>query len=90
MTRFRLPHSIGLRTVSFALIVVCACLSCAKLTEEALRRGSHRSTAELQQAIKSHIAATNHEWKPFVSTKTAHQIIASVARFCARTVEQHS
>jgi transposase len=62
----------------------------AKLTEEALRRGSHRSTRELQHAIEDHIAATNASPKPFAWTKTADQIIASVARFCARTLEQHS
>jgi transposase len=61
-----------------------------KLTEEALRRSSHRSTAELRCAIEEHIDTTNDNPKPFVWTKTADQIIASVARFCARTVEQHS
>lgn len=61
-----------------------------KLTEETLRRGSHSSTAELQAAIEKHIAGTNADPKPFVWTKTADQIIASVARFCSRTIEQHS
>ena len=56
----------------------------AKLTEEALRRSSHRSTAELEHAIFAHIEATNEDPKPFVWTKTADQIIASVSRFCAR------
>jgi len=58
----------------------------AKLTEEALRRGSHHSTRELQDAIDQHISATNASPKPFVWTKSADQIIASVARFCARTL----
>jgi transposase len=60
----------------------------AKLTEEALRRSSHHSTRELQDAIDQHISATNASPKPFVWTKTADQIIASVARFCARTLAQ--
>ena len=60
----------------------------AKLTDEALRRASHRSTAELEGAIYAHTDATNTEPKPFVWTKTADQIIASVARFCARTLAQ--
>jgi transposase len=62
----------------------------AKLTEEALRRGSHQNTRELQEAIERHIEATNVSPKPLVWTKTADQIIASVARFCSRTLEQHS
>jgi transposase len=62
----------------------------AKLTEDALRRGNHRSTAELQQAIEEHIAVSNDSPKPFVWTKTADQIIASVARFCSRVPDQHS
>jgi transposase len=61
-----------------------------KLTEEALRRGSHRSTCELETAIHEHIYVTNISPKPFVWTKSADQIIASVARFCSRTLAQHS
>ena len=53
-----------------------------------LRRSSHRSTAELEDAIFAHIEATNEDPKPFVWTKTADQIIASVSRFCARTLAQ--
>jgi transposase len=57
-----------------------------KLTEDALRRGSHGSTSELQAAIRSYIAASNDDPKPFVWTKTADQILAKVARFCQRTL----
>jgi transposase len=60
----------------------------AKLTNDALRRASHLDTAELCNAIEDYIAETNDEPKPFVWTKSADEIIASVARFCARTVEQ--
>lgn len=56
----------------------------SKLTDEALRRGNHRSIQELERAIHSYIAATNEDPKPFVWTKTADQILASVARFCQR------
>jgi transposase len=58
----------------------------AKLTEEALRRGSHVSTRELRKAIEAYINATNDEPTPFVWTKSADEILASVARFCARTL----
>jgi transposase len=62
----------------------------ANLTEQALRRGSHKSTAELRDAIHQYVEASNEAPKPFVWTKTADQILASVARFCARTLEQHT
>jgi transposase len=62
----------------------------AKLTDDALRRGSHNSTRELENAIVGYINASNDEPKPFVWTKTADEILASVARFCARTLAQGS
>jgi len=57
----------------------------ALLTEKQLRRGVHRSTQALQAAIRAYIAHTNEHPKPFVWTKTADQILASIARFCHRT-----
>ncbi len=60
----------------------------AKLTDDALRRGSHLDVRELCEAIDAYIAETNADPKPFVWTKSADEIIASVARFCARTLEQ--
>lgn len=62
----------------------------SNLTEQALRRGSHKSTTELKQAIDAYLEATNDAPKPFIWTKTADQILASVARFCARTLAQHT
>ena len=56
------------------------------MTEEALRRGSHVSTRELRDAIEAYIDATNDEPRPLVWTKSADEILASVARFCARTL----
>lgn len=57
----------------------------AALTDKQIRRGAHRSVRELETAIKSYLALTNQSPKPFVWTKTADEILASVARFCART-----
>jgi transposase len=57
-----------------------------KLTDDAIRRGSHNSTRELETAIRAYIQATNDDPKPFVWTKTADQILAKVARFCQRTL----
>jgi transposase len=56
----------------------------AALTEKQLRRGVHRSTRELEAAIRRYIELTNAHPKPFVWTKTADEILASVARFCHR------
>ena len=56
----------------------------AALTEKQIRRGVHRSTRELEQAIRTYIETTNAQPKPFVWTKTADEILASVARFCKR------
>ena len=55
------------------------------LTERQLRRGTHRSTRELESAIKEFLDVHNAAPKPFVWTKTADQILDSLARFCRRT-----
>ena len=56
------------------------------LTEMQLRRGVHQSSAELEAAIYRYLDVTNEDPKPLVWTKTADQILASVARFCQRTL----
>jgi transposase len=61
----------------------------ALLTEQALRRGVHRSTAELEAAIHAYLHAHNAAPKPFRWTKSADDILASVHRFCVRTLETH-
>jgi transposase len=60
----------------------------ASLTNDALRRNSHLDVRDLCDAIHAYIEATNEDPTPFVWTKTADEIIASVARFCARTLAQ--
>jgi hypothetical protein len=59
------------------------------LTERALRRGAHRSTAELEAAIHAHMDAHNANPKPFRWTKSADDILANIQRFCMRTLETH-
>src|SRR5881409_2037970 len=56
----------------------------ATLTEKQIRRGTHRSTRALEAAIMQYIAVTNEQPKPFIWTKTADEILASVERFCRR------
>jgi transposase len=57
----------------------------ALLSAKQLKRGTHPSTEALEQAIRGYIATTNEHPKPFVWTKNADEILASVARFCQRT-----
>ena len=56
----------------------------ALLTQKQLRRGVHRSTQALEEAIMRYIAVANEKPKPFVWTKTADDILASIERFCRR------
>src|SRR5205809_3859573 len=56
----------------------------ALLTQKQIRRGVHRSTRALELAIKEYIAIANENPKPFIWTKTADDILASVERFCRR------
>ena len=58
----------------------------ALLTEQQIRRGVHRSTAELETAITAYIDARNAEPKPFRWTKSADDILACIERFCRRTI----
>ena len=59
----------------------------AELTEKQIRRGVHRSTRQLEHAIRGFIDHHNQNPKPFVWTKSADQILDSVARFCKRTLD---
>lgn len=54
------------------------------LTEKQLRRGVHRSTRELELAIERYIQHTNGDPKPFIWTKTADQILQTIARVYQR------
>lgn len=54
----------------------------AELTNKQIKRGSHRSVEELENAIKNYIEQNNQHPKPFVWVKTAEQIIESIGRFC--------
>lgn len=59
----------------------------ALLTEKQLRRGVHRSTQELEQAIRNYIDTVNADPRPFRWTKSADDILATIKRFCLRTLE---
>ena len=56
----------------------------ATLTEKQIRRGTHRSTRQLEQAIRAYLDNYNADPKPFVWSKSAEDILASIERFCLR------
>ena len=59
----------------------------AELTNNQLRRGVHRSVTQLKTAIREFIAAHHAKATPFVWTKSADDILASIARFAQRTLD---
>ncbi|HEY5927488.1 MAG TPA: IS630 family transposase [Kofleriaceae bacterium] len=59
----------------------------ALLEQKALKRGVHRSTAELEKAIYEFIEVSNEEPRPYLWTKSADDILDNLKRFCGRTLE---
>jgi hypothetical protein len=59
----------------------------AQLTAQQLRRGVFRSTRSLETTIRNYIDNHKKAPKPFIWTKSADKILASVARFCQRTLK---
>ena len=59
----------------------------AELTNKQIRRGAFRSVPALKAAIQEFIDAHQADPKPFVWTKSADEILASIARFAQRTVD---
>jgi transposase len=57
----------------------------AELTNKRIRRGAFRSVKELESAIREYIGVHNEDPKPFVWTRTADQILDSIARYARRT-----
>ena len=57
----------------------------AEITNKRIRRGIFRSVRELEAAIREYLDVHNESPKPFVWTRTADEILASIARFAQRT-----
>lgn len=57
------------------------------LTQRQIKRGSHRSVRELERSIHEFLQAHNEDPKAFVWTKSADEILASIARFAQRTTD---
>jgi transposase len=58
-----------------------------ELTTKKLRRGAHRSVRELNTDIRDWIETWNQDPRPYVGTKTADQILESIATYCGRINE---
>jgi transposase len=56
----------------------------AELTNRKLRRSAHCSVTELAADIRRWINEWNRGPKPFVWTKTADEILATLAAYCQR------
>jgi transposase len=54
----------------------------AELTNRKLRRSAHRSVTELEDDIRKWINEWNKDPKPFVWTKTADEILETLAAYC--------
>jgi hypothetical protein len=54
------------------------------LTDQKIRRGSHKSVRSLEVDIRAWVKERNENPTPFVWTKTAEEILDSLARFCRR------
>jgi transposase len=55
-----------------------------ELTTKKLRRGTHTSVRQLNTDIRAWIDTWNANPRPYVWTKTADQILASIGNYCAR------
>ncbi len=58
-----------------------------ELTQKKLRRGAHRSVRQLNADIRAWIETWNVDPRPYVWTKTADEILDSIARYCQRINE---
>jgi hypothetical protein len=56
----------------------------ARITNEAIRRGSFDSVGQLERAINAYLATWNEEATPFTWTKTPAQILWRIQRAKAR------
>ena len=56
----------------------------AELTSRKLRRSAHRNVTELETDIRKWISEWNRDPKPFVWTKSADEILETLAAYCQR------
>ena len=56
----------------------------AEVTRELLQRSDHRSVQALEKDLRDWVRAWNEDPQPFIWTKTAEEILASIARYLKR------
>lgn len=61
----------------------------SELTTKKLQRAAHTSVRALNADIRAWIAAWNENPRPYVWTKTAEQILDSIAHYCGQIVRAH-
>jgi len=59
----------------------------AELTRRKLRRSAHRSVTELEAGIRTWISEWNKDPRPFILTKTADEILETLAAYCERVID---
>ena len=59
----------------------------SRAAHEQIRRSAYRSVAQLKAGIQDFIDVHHDNPKPFVWTKSADEILASIARFAQRTAD---
>jgi hypothetical protein len=58
-----------------------------ELTNRKLRRSAHRSVTELDAGIRRWINERNKDPRPFAWTKTADEILETLAAYCQRIID---
>ena len=59
----------------------------AELTNKKLRRSAHTSVRQLNSDIRTWIETWNENPRPYVWTKTADQILQTIAHYCGRITD---
>jgi transposase len=59
----------------------------AELTNRKLRRSAHRSVTELEADIRKWINEWNKDPRPFIWTKSADEILETLAAYCQRIID---
>ncbi len=57
----------------------------AEITNKQIRRGVDRSTVALKRRIRTYLEVHNEDPVPFTWTKSADEILETIARYCERT-----
>jgi hypothetical protein len=60
----------------------------AHLTEQKIRRGTHKSVQALEADIRAWVKSWNDDPKPFIWKKTAEEILDSLSRYLQRVTGQ--